>query len=73
MALYVYETIPLRPGVPAERFEIWQPMRAAPLTKHSATGEPVRRIVIGGVGMPGSISDPKADAASAATVRLHVD
>lgn len=51
MATYVYETIPESPEKPAERFEIRQSMNDAPLTTHPETGQPVRRVIVGGYGM----------------------
>lgn len=47
MPTYVYETLP-RPGKPVKRFEIVQSMKEATLTKHPRTGEPIRRIIMGG-------------------------
>lgn len=61
MPIYVYETIPARPGEPTRRYEFWQHMRDDAYTHHPETGERLRRLIIGGVGMPGSISDPSAD------------
>jgi len=52
MPTYVYESIPSDGGEP-ERFEIVQGMNEAPLTAHPETGEPVRRIVTGGLGVLG--------------------
>jgi hypothetical protein len=46
MPTYVYETIP-KQGKP-KRFELWQSMKDAALTKHPETGEPVRRLIVGG-------------------------
>jgi len=53
MATYVYETIPQLPGKAPARFEIAQSMKDAPLTRHPATGEPVRRVISGGFGFMG--------------------
>lgn len=61
MLTYVYETIPDSPGEPVRRYEIWQRMKDDPLDRHPETGERIRRRMIGGVGMPGSISDASAD------------
>ena len=48
MATYVYETIPQKKGQKPRRFEIEQKMTEPALTKDPATGEPVRRVIIGG-------------------------
>lgn len=61
MPIYVYETVPQEPGAPVRRYEIFQKMKDAALEMHPDTGERIRRVMIGGVGMPGSISDPDAD------------
>jgi predicted nucleic acid-binding Zn ribbon protein len=61
MPTYVYETIPSGPTDPVRRFEIWQRMRDPVLTHHPTTGEPIRRTIVGGIGMPGSITDAAAD------------
>lgn len=45
MVTYVYETLP-RAGKPAKRYEIVQSIKDAPLTKHPATGEPIRRCIV---------------------------
>jgi len=52
MPTYVYESIP-SDGRDPERFELTQRMSDAPLTAHPETGEPVRRIVTGGLGLMG--------------------
>lgn len=51
MTTYVYETIPQQAGEKPRFFEIKQSMNAAPLTKHPDTGEPIRRVVMGGFGV----------------------
>ncbi len=51
MTTYVYETIPSKPGEKPRFFEIKQSINAAPLTKHPDTGEPIRRVVLGGFGV----------------------
>lgn len=61
MPIYVYETIPENPGDPVRQFELWQSMKDAPYARHPETGERLRRVVIGGIGMPGSITDRSAD------------
>ena len=50
MPTSVYETVPAAGGR-AKRFEISQRMSEAPLTKHPETGEPVRRVISGGLGV----------------------
>jgi predicted nucleic acid-binding Zn ribbon protein len=50
MTTYVYETIPSKAGAKPKYFEIKQSMNDAPLTKHPETGEPIRRVVLGGFG-----------------------
>jgi hypothetical protein len=50
MATYIYETIPKKPGGKVCRFEIKQSMKDTALTKHPETGEPVRRVITGGLG-----------------------
>jgi predicted nucleic acid-binding Zn ribbon protein len=51
MPTYEYETIPSRAGQRPVRFELYQPITAAALTTHPETGEPVRRVVSGGLGI----------------------
>ena len=51
MATYVYETIPKNPKEQPRRFEVQQKMTDAPLTQDPETGEPVRRVIIGGSGL----------------------
>ncbi len=51
MTTYVYETIPQKPGDKARLFEIKQSMQDSPLTKHPESGEPIRRVVLGGYGV----------------------
>ena len=53
MPTYVYETIPAAPDGEVRRYEIRQSMKDAPLTKHPETGEPIRRVVMGGLGLIG--------------------
>ena len=61
MATYVYETIPSKPGQEPEQFEVRQSMNDRPLTKHPETGQPVRRVISGGLGiMGGSKGAPAA-------------
>jgi len=57
MTTYVYETIPSNENEEPKLYEIQQSMQEDPLTKHPETGEPIRRVVLGGYGLM------KADAA----------
>jgi hypothetical protein len=50
MTTYVYESITLKAGEKPRYFEIKQSMNDEPLTKHPETGEPIRRVVLGGFG-----------------------
>jgi len=50
MAIYIYETIPAKPGEEAKRFEIQQSMKDAALETHPETGERIRRVITGGTG-----------------------
>jgi predicted nucleic acid-binding Zn ribbon protein len=50
MATYVYETIPQTARQKPRRFEIEQKMTEDALTHDPKTGEPVRRIIVGGSG-----------------------
>ena len=50
MATYVYETIPQKKGQKPRRFEIEQKMSDPALTEDPKTGEPVRRVIVGGSG-----------------------
>jgi predicted nucleic acid-binding Zn ribbon protein len=51
MPTYVYETIPAKTGAKPKRYEIRQSIKDAALKKHPETGEPVRRVIVGGVGV----------------------
>lgn len=51
MPTYEYETIPQRAGQRPVRFELYQPITANALTAHPETGEPVRRVISGGLGI----------------------
>jgi SAM-dependent methyltransferase len=51
MTTYVYETIPPSADEKPEYFEVKQNMTDAALTKHPETGQPVRRVVLGGYGV----------------------
>ncbi len=51
MTTYVYETIPSKAGEKPRYFEIKQSIKDPTLTKHPETGEPIRRVVVGGFGV----------------------
>ena len=51
MATYVYETIPATPDEAPRRFEVQQKMSDPPLTTDPQTGQPVRRVIVGGSGL----------------------
>ena len=51
MPIYVYETIPAKTGEKPTIYEIRQSMTDAPLTRHPETGEPIRRVILGGFGI----------------------
>lgn len=49
--IYLYETIPAREGDEVKHYELKQAMSEAPLTRHPETGEPIRRVILGGWGL----------------------
>lgn len=51
MATYVYETIPSQPEEPVRTYEIRQSMKDDALTTHPETGEAIRRVITGGLGI----------------------
>jgi hypothetical protein len=51
MATYIYETVPDSPDAPVRRFEIKQSMKESALTNDPNTGEKVRRVIAGGLGI----------------------
>lgn len=51
MPTYVYETIPANPNTEPRRFELFQRMTDDPLVTDPQSGEPVRRIITGGIGI----------------------
>jgi hypothetical protein len=51
MTTYVYETIPSKADEKPRYFEFQQSMNDKPFTKHPETGEPIRRVVLGGFGV----------------------
>lgn len=48
---YLYEAVPANKGEKVKQFEIKQSANDAPLTKHPETGEPIRRVILGGWGL----------------------
>ena len=58
MPIYVYETT--GSDKPVQRFEVTQSMKDEPLRTHPETGEPVRRVISGGLGVmvPGGAKPP---------------
>ena len=51
MPIYVYESIPQKPDEKSRYFEFIQSMTDEPYTKHPETGEPIRRVILGGFGV----------------------
>jgi predicted nucleic acid-binding Zn ribbon protein len=51
MATYVYETIPKNPKEKPRRFEVEQRMSDPALKVDPKSGEPVKRVIIGGSGL----------------------
>lgn len=51
MAIYIYETIPADPKRKPRRFEVEQKMSDPALKTDPKTGEPVRRVIVGGSGL----------------------
>jgi len=51
MPTYVYETIPDDSTRKPRRFEVFQRMNDAALTHDPESGEPVRKIITGGIGL----------------------
>jgi predicted nucleic acid-binding Zn ribbon protein len=51
MATYIYETVPDSPDIPTRRFELKQSMKEAALTHDPQTGQKVRRVIAGGIGI----------------------
>jgi predicted nucleic acid-binding Zn ribbon protein len=52
MPIYVYETVPEKADQKPTQFEVVQRMTDEAFTKHPDTGEPVRRIISGGISLP---------------------
>jgi len=80
MPTYVYETIPDDSTQKPRRFEVFQRMNDAALTHDPESGEPVRKIITGGIGVKlgvlkrSTVVDKRSPAATAcgcATGRPH--
>ncbi len=67
MPTYVYETIPQFEGDQPKRFEIRQSMKDDALTQHPDSGQPVRRVPIGGTGIMGGGAAPSGGGGSCGT------
>ena len=71
MPTYTYETIPHDSSDEPQRFEITQRMSDQTLTRDPATGQPVRKIITGGIGIKlgglrrSTVVDKKSPAATA--------
>lgn len=48
--IYLYETIPGSEGEEVRRYEIRQSIHDSALSRHPETGEPLRRVIVGGLG-----------------------
>jgi predicted nucleic acid-binding Zn ribbon protein len=51
MTTYLYETLPASPDEEPRHYEIKQSMKDDALTHHPETGEPIRRVILGGFGL----------------------
>jgi len=51
MPIYLYETVSGKSGEKPTQYEIKQGMHDEPLTSHPETGEVIRRIIMGGLGV----------------------
>jgi len=60
MPTYIYETIPSKPGAKVKRYEIRQSIKDSALAQHPETGEPVRRVIAGGIGVLTSGASPSS-------------
>ena len=58
MPIYVYEVI-TTDGQEGETFEVLQKISDPPLTKHPETGEPIRRVITGGLGLMSTGNAPR--------------
>lgn len=51
MPTYIYQTIPSDPAQEPRQFEVVQKMSDAALEQHPETGEPLKRVITGGIGI----------------------
>jgi len=51
MTTYIYETISHNDGEAVKHYEIKQSMADRALKRHPETGEPIRRVILGGYGV----------------------
>lgn len=51
LMIYTYETLPDVDGGEIRRYEIKQSIHDAPLSRHPETGEAIRRVITGGLGL----------------------
>ena len=51
MPTYTYRTYPSDPTTLSREFDVVQKMSDAPLTQDPQSGEPVRRVISGGIGL----------------------
>ena len=58
MPTYIYETVPAKKGAKVKRYEIKQSIKDAALTRHPETGESLKRVIAGGVGLLTSAPAP---------------
>ncbi len=80
MPTYIYESIPSDPDIEPRRFEVFQSMNDKPLQTDPVTGDPVKKIITGGIGVKitglkrSTVVDKKSAAATpcgCATGRPH--
>ena len=64
MTTYIYETIPQNDGEAVKHYEIKQSMADRALTRHPETGDPIRRVILGGYGVLKSGGETEAPSSS---------
>ncbi|MFZ4682174.1 MAG: zinc ribbon domain-containing protein [Terrimicrobiaceae bacterium] len=68
MPTYIYETIPAKAGAKPKRYEIRQSIKDPAFENHPETGEPVRRVIAGGIGV---LTSGSASASSSSGGHCH--